>query len=553
MPSSSPALSTASMSTSSSFSSSNNDADAFSGTTSEHSLYAPTRTQRTHPPTQAGPRTSAKARAKAANFYANAQELLAALRVHALEKDELDFSGSYALTMAEAGDGAPSDKTRVQGMINEVWRATGYRFTVKDHPPITTVGGHKTRLWCSQDSARKTKRGDSDTAASGRRRYACRSRLMIASLPDGGDSKGARVVTVRLHHHMRHETAPEEPGSPMAENHTTVVESRKGRKPRPKQPTKPVPLPREQELQKVVTAVNPTELMNPTTPVPEQEPYARSNSYSPATPSSASFDHGMSNAPPPNHASELPRFASPSELQHALVNPPSGPPRRMLASVVQQQHQHAQTHPSPPPPLQSPAPPPLSVNMQANMDPYSQPLQNAYPYPPYPHPHPHSHPSFPYTHHPAHLPPHMLPSSPMHDHPHPHPHYAYGPQQAHLPQHHQIIHIPPHPHQAEPEPQAHAPPHPHPHLPHAEAPVQAPPYAYYHPHPTPPMPMPMSPLEFQHRMSVHVARIRDFAAGLEYQIQFCDYRMLEVLESEAAPFLRLVEECLAREEQGRAS
>jgi hypothetical protein len=57
----------------------------------------------------------------------------------------------------------------------------------------------------------------------------------------------------------------------------------------------------------------------------------------------------------------------------------------------------------------------------------------------------------------------------------------------------------------------------------------------------------MTPEEFQRRMRTHIARIRDFCDGLEYQIQFNDYRMLEALEQDAAPFLGLLEDCLREE------
>ncbi|KAJ7444262.1 hypothetical protein B0H11DRAFT_1695726, partial [Mycena galericulata] len=41
--------------------------------------------------------------------------------------------------------------------------------------------------------------------------------------------------------------------------------------------------------------------------------------------------------------------------------------------------------------------------------------------------------------------------------------------------------------------------------------------------------------------------LRDFSDGIEYQRQFRDSRMLDVLEREGASFLRLAENCLSRE------
>ena len=55
------------------------------------------------------------------------------------------------------------------------------------------------------------------------------------------------------------------------------------------------------------------------------------------------------------------------------------------------------------------------------------------------------------------------------------------------------------------------------------------------------------PSEYQRRMRRHIALIRDFCDGLEYQLPFNDYRMLEALEREGGRFLRLVEDCLGKE------
>lgn len=63
----------------------------------------------------------------------------------------------------------------------------------------------------------------------------------------------------------------------------------------------------------------------------------------------------------------------------------------------------------------------------------------------------------------------------------------------------------------------------------------------------PPAAPPLEPEIYQQRMRRHISMIRDFCDGLEYQLPFNDYRMLEVLESEGAQFLRLVENCLEKE------
>jgi hypothetical protein len=63
----------------------------------------------------------------------------------------------------------------------------------------------------------------------------------------------------------------------------------------------------------------------------------------------------------------------------------------------------------------------------------------------------------------------------------------------------------------------------------------------------------LDPDEYQRRMRRHIAMIRDFCDGLEYQLPFNDYRMLEVLELEGSQFLRLVEDCLQKEGRLRSS
>lgn len=63
-----------------------------------------------------------------------------------------------------------------------------------------------------------------------------------------------------------------------------------------------------------------------------------------------------------------------------------------------------------------------------------------------------------------------------------------------------------------------------------------------HQHPPPP------PSEaFHNRMKAHIKNLREFCEGLEYQLQFNDYRMLDVLEREGGSFLGLVEDCLRKE------
>lgn len=54
-------------------------------------------------------------------------------------------------------------------------------------------------------------------------------------------------------------------------------------------------------------------------------------------------------------------------------------------------------------------------------------------------------------------------------------------------------------------------------------------------------------LTFGERIEARVALLRDFADGLEYQLQFGDSRMLDRLEREGTGFFRMAESCLSRE------
>ena len=57
----------------------------------------------------------------------------------------------------------------------------------------------------------------------------------------------------------------------------------------------------------------------------------------------------------------------------------------------------------------------------------------------------------------------------------------------------------------------------------------------------------LSTIIYHDRMRAHIKNLREFCDGLEYQLQFNDYRMLNVLEREGGPFLNLVEDCLRKE------
>ena len=54
-------------------------------------------------------------------------------------------------------------------------------------------------------------------------------------------------------------------------------------------------------------------------------------------------------------------------------------------------------------------------------------------------------------------------------------------------------------------------------------------------------------LTYGEHIEVRVALLRDFADGLEYQLQFGDSRMLDRLEREGTGFFRMAESCLSCE------
>lgn len=157
--------------------------------------------------------------------------MLEALKHVFIHNRSVDFHGSY-----EVVEPGIAHKQRVQTLTIDIWRATGYRFTcvispinlhnlgltshcsrVKDHPRINN--GHKTRFWCSQDEAHRSKssklarlpnstskpRISSAGEALAKARYPCKSRLLISSRDCSNGISGSQLITVRMHHHVPHE------------------------------------------------------------------------------------------------------------------------------------------------------------------------------------------------------------------------------------------------------------------------------------------------------------------------------------------------------------
>ncbi|EIM83537.1 uncharacterized protein STEHIDRAFT_160117 [Stereum hirsutum FP-91666 SS1] len=142
--------------------------------------------------------------------FDSAQALLATLQKTFQHSANIRFSGSYDHEIPTADVSVPmTDKERIVMLANEVWKVTGYRFTVHDHETLPT--GHKTRFWCSQDRARKKKpkkAKDSEPdvkrrdSTEGMQRFDCASRLSITCRR--GSSPALRLVTLSIDHHARH-------------------------------------------------------------------------------------------------------------------------------------------------------------------------------------------------------------------------------------------------------------------------------------------------------------------------------------------------------------
>ncbi|KAJ7757209.1 hypothetical protein DFH07DRAFT_742226, partial [Mycena maculata] len=115
----------------------------------------------------------------------------------------VDFHGAYPM----AFDPLVSPRERVQMVTAEIREISHYRFTVRDHKKLKN--GHHTRLWCSQDEARKKKFKSSDNPdirnrdMVGMKRYRCGSFLSVRC-QGGEEEDAAPTITVKLKHSGKH-------------------------------------------------------------------------------------------------------------------------------------------------------------------------------------------------------------------------------------------------------------------------------------------------------------------------------------------------------------
>ncbi|KAL1676467.1 hypothetical protein EV122DRAFT_216366 [Schizophyllum commune] len=389
--------------------------------------------------------------------FKDTPDLIAALRAKFDSEDSIDFSGCFFVQ-----DGPGNDRNRVKAVIDEIWRATGYKFTIKDHPQLKD--GFKTRLWCAQDEIQRARkhngslepRVNSAGEVLGKTRYPCKSSLQVTCRE--GYAPNERQVTVRIHHHFKHppfteQLPPEAPSmlvaaqpqapvyyiptmAPQFAYYQVPQGGANGQAP----PVPPVPPPTSNA---------------PPPPEPQQMPDPPTSAHGPPTshPPATQPSANHPPVPPPSHPSSASHTSSATHPPVAQPNPVH--PTRVHPSLTQPQH-----YPPVPPPEPSPARPPPSQQAQAQAQP-------------------------PPSSQPAPAPPLPLP---------PHPAFSHTP-----------VALPPH--------------------------LQA----------------------YRTRMLSLITTMRDFCGGLEYQLQFNDFRMLEQLETEGASFFRFMEACLQRERPAGAA
>ncbi|KIY43804.1 hypothetical protein FISHEDRAFT_77736 [Fistulina hepatica ATCC 64428] len=170
----------------------------------------PAKSPATEPSTSTAQNAVPAKRARTANSrrtlttYKDHAEMLTALKAHATNNDQIDFSATYSIH-----DSASNDRLHIRGIVDDIFKTTGYKFTIKDHPQLKE--GHKTRFWCAQDEVQRARkyhgsveqRVDSSGKTVGKIRFPCRSSLLVSVRGEG--ALGQRVVTIRLHHHHAHE------------------------------------------------------------------------------------------------------------------------------------------------------------------------------------------------------------------------------------------------------------------------------------------------------------------------------------------------------------
>ncbi|KAF5345219.1 hypothetical protein D9757_015315 [Collybiopsis confluens] len=133
--------------------------------------------------------------------FDSANDLFRALRSLITQKKPLNFRGAFQWDE----DDRTSAKDKVRAMIMQVWKVTGYRFTVKNHKILKS--GHYTRLFCSQDECRKRRAKKSKNPDAklrdtlGMKRFNCQSLLTVSYALRKHDKS---MVQIHLQHYDPH-------------------------------------------------------------------------------------------------------------------------------------------------------------------------------------------------------------------------------------------------------------------------------------------------------------------------------------------------------------
>ncbi|KAF7378400.1 SWIM-type domain-containing protein [Mycena sanguinolenta] len=140
---------------------------------------------------------------QAPRLFTEAESFFDSLQEDFKSGQSVDSHGTYNVAV----DLLVTPKERVQMVAAEIWKITGYRFTVKDNGELK--GGHRTRLWCCQNEARKKKSKAShdpnirNRDNVGMKRYPCQSKLVISCRASRKDEDEMNV-TVQLKHAQKH-------------------------------------------------------------------------------------------------------------------------------------------------------------------------------------------------------------------------------------------------------------------------------------------------------------------------------------------------------------
>ncbi|KAH8997800.1 hypothetical protein EDB86DRAFT_2828659 [Lactarius hatsudake] len=100
------------------------------------------------------------------------------------------------------------EKDHIKATAYDIWKVTGYRFTIKENLSLTT--GHKTQYWCCQDKDRQKaaqpsqREGVKHRDTVGMQRFHCKSKLNISCRTNTSGEESTYKITIWLEHHIKH-------------------------------------------------------------------------------------------------------------------------------------------------------------------------------------------------------------------------------------------------------------------------------------------------------------------------------------------------------------